>query len=77
MLQECQIDDYWNVDGDQALLKAVDLFTLFNTTPLQGYMWSGWILTEIQATLRPGHIWPEIWSSMSQKSQPKGETKMD
>ena len=65
MLQECQIGEYWKcVDGDRVLLRAVDRFTLLNTTPPTGYMWSGWMLTEIQATLRPKHIWPEIWSTM-------------
>ena len=63
------------VDGDQVLLRAVDRFTLLNTTPPRGYMWSGWMLTELQATLSPKHIWPEICSTMSQKSQPREKQK--
>ena len=61
MLRECEIDDHWNVDGDQVLARAVDRFILLNTTPPSGDMWSEWMLTELQATLSPKHICPEIW----------------
>ena len=36
---------------------------------LDGYLWSGEQLTNIQATTRPDHLWQEIWSRMSKGGQ--------
>ena len=44
-------------------------FTLLNEKPPKGNMWSGRRLTKIQATTRPDHRWPEIWSRMSKACQ--------
>ena len=35
--------------------------------PPDGYVWSGRRLTTIQATTRPDHLWPEIWSATSKQ----------
>ena len=71
VLQECQIDGYWNVNGDRILSGRCTSFTQFNlvnTSPPRGYTWSGRRLTNIQ------------WSGMSKKSQrqekqPRAEEK--
>ena len=44
-------------------------FTFFNERLPKGYMWSKERLTNIQATTRPDHWWPEIWSGMSMAAQ--------
>ena len=41
-------------------------FTIFSERPPEGYLWS-----EIQATTRPDHLWPEIWPRMSKAAQQK------
>ena len=47
-------------------------FTLLNEKPPPGYVRSGGDrLTKIQATTRPGYLWPEIWSDMSNAAQKK------
>ena len=45
------------------------MFTLLKEKPLPAYMWSGWRLTEIQATTRPDYLWPEIWIGMSKAAK--------
>ena len=32
-------------------------------------MWSGEILTKIQATTRPDDVWPEVWTKMGKAAQ--------
>ena len=39
--------------------------TTLNEKHPEGYMWSRERLAQIQATTRPDHLWPEMWSSMS------------
>ena len=74
VLQEFQ-NDYWIFDGDRILLSRqwtrFTQFTVLNTTPPKGYTWSVGRLTKIQTSSRPEDIWPEIWSSMSEKDQQK------
>ena len=41
-----------------------------------GYVVQGSGFTTIQATTRPDHLWPEIWSGMSKK-QPNGRKSMN
>ena len=47
---------------------SVSFSSLLKNTPLQGYTWSG---RDDEATSRPQHVWPELWSGMSKKSQQK------
>ena len=37
--------------------------------PPKRYMWSGWRLTKIQATTRPDHAWPEVWTKIGKAAQ--------
>ena len=53
VMQECCIDDYWNIDGS-----SFTQFTQLSEKPPNGYMWSGERLTKRQATSRPDHLWP-------------------
>ena len=61
ILQECEIDDHWNVNGDRQL--SGSWTHLLNNTPPQGYTWSrgDW------QKFWPENIWPDMWSSMSKK----------
>ena len=64
VLQEKQMDDYWNVDSNRHLSDSWKVFTKFTQEkekPPKGYMWSGRRLTKIQATTRPDHVSPENW----------------
>ena len=74
VLQESRFADYWNIDVNRNLPKSWTGFTKFTILieklP-QGYMWSSGRLAKIQATTRPDHRWPAIWSSMSKASQRK------
>ena len=76
-LLESHEDDHWNVDGDRNLSEPRTGFTKFTVffekkkkTP-DGYTWPDERLTKIQATSRPDHLWPEIWSAMSKAAQRK------
>ena len=44
--------------------------------PPKGCMWSGRRLTQIQATIRPAYLWPEIWWGMSKSSSERGNASM-
>ena len=44
-------------------------FTLLNEKHPRGFLWSGERLTKIQTTTRLDHLWPEIWSGMSNAAQ--------
>ena len=73
---EKHIEDYWNVDGERELSDAWTVFTRFivlNERPLDGYTWSGEILTRKQTTSRPDNVWPDMWKHMSDawKRKPK------
>ena len=73
------MNDYWNVDGDRDLSEAwtgFTKFTILDEKPPDGYTWSGGGLTKWQATSRPDHLWPEMWSKMSKSAQRKEKQKM-
>ena len=79
VLQESQIDDFWNFHCDRNLSNpwtGVTQFTRLNEKPLGGYMWSSERLAKFQAATRPDHLWPEIWSGMSKSSATKGKAAM-
>ena len=64
VMQECRIDDYWNIDGSRDLSDpwtGFTQFTLLEEKPPDGYMWSGRRLTKRQLTSRPDHLWSELW----------------
>ena len=66
VLQECQLDDYWNFDCDRMLSGD-----LLNSFPPNGYTRSGWRLTKIQETSTLENICPAMWSGVSKKSEQK------
>ena len=39
--------------------------------PPKGYMWSGERRTQLQATTRLDHLWPEIWYGLTEAAQKK------
>ena len=78
VMQERRIDDYWNIDGSRGLSGSwtgFTQFTLLEEKPPDGYMWSGERLTKRQATSRPDHLWPELWTKLG-KCQAEGEGKV-
>ena len=70
-MQERRIDDYWNIDGSRDVSDSWTGFTQFTLSekPLEGYIWSGWRLTERQATSRPDHLWPELWKGLARNAK--------
>ena len=44
-------------------------FTLLNEKPPDAYMWSGRRLTKRQATSRPDHLWPELWTKLARNAK--------
>ena len=59
-------------------------FTQLKEKPPKGYMWSWRRLTKIQATTRPDHVWPEVWTKICNAAQirekqewPKEKPKLD
>ena len=67
VLRESRIDDYWNIDGSRDLSDSWTGFTQFtplSEKPPDGKMWSGERLTKRQATSRPDHLWPELWTKL-------------
>ena len=72
VMQESRIDDYWNIDGSRDLSDSwtgFTQFTLLSEKPPEGYIWSGERVTKRQATSRPDHLWPELWSGMSKNAK--------
>ena len=70
-MQESRIDDYWNIDGSRDLSDSwtgFTQFTLLSEKSPDGYMWSGWRLTKRQATSRPDHLWPELWTKLARNA---------
>ena len=79
VMQESRIDDYWNIDGSRDLSDSwtgFTRFTLWDEKPPNGYMWSGERLTKRQATSRPDHSWPELWTKLGRNAKLRGEAKM-
>ena len=63
VLLEKQIEDYWNVDGENELSDAWTGFTRFallKERPPEGYTWCGWRLSRKQTTSRPDDVWPDV-----------------
>ena len=70
--QEKRIDDCWNIDGSRDLSDSWTAFTQFNPLdekPPNGKMWSGERLTKRQATSRPDHLWPELWTKLGRNAK--------
>ena len=60
-----------NLDGSRDLSdswRGFTQFTLLDEEPPDGYMWSGWRLTKRQATSRPDHLWPELWTKLGRNA---------
>ena len=76
VLQERDIDDYWNVDANRSLSdswKGFTKFTLLKEKPPKGYLWSGRRLTKIQATARPENFvaWSLVQNGKSRSEERK------
>ena len=73
VLQEKRVDDYWNVYSNRSLSDAWRGFT--KLTFLTGKTFKGICvvrerrLTKIQATTRPDHVWPQIWTKIGKAAQ--------
>ena len=50
-------------------------FTLFDDKPPDGYMWFGGRLTKRQATSRPDHLWPEVWTKLGRNAKLREKQK--
>ena len=78
VMQEGRVDDYWNIDGSRDLSASSTGFTQFTLldekTP-DGYMWSGRRLTKRQATSRPDHLWPELWTKLGRNAKLREKQK--
>ena len=76
--QEKRIDDYWNIDGSRDLSgtwTGFNQFTSLNEKPPDGYMSSGERLTKWQATSRPDHLWPELWTKLARSAELREKQK--
>ena len=76
--QERHIDDYWNIDRSRDLSDSwtgFTQFTLLDEKPPDGYMWSGERLTKRQATSRPDHLWPELWTKLGRNAKLREKQK--
>ena len=72
VLQEERADDNWNVDVNRSLSdswQGFTKFTLLKENSPKGYMWSGRRLTKKQATTRPKHVWPGVWTQIGKAAQ--------
>ena len=72
VMQECRIDDYWNIDGSRDVSDPWTGFTQFillGEKPPEGYMWSGESLTRRQLTSRPDHSRPELWIKLGRNAE--------
>ena len=72
VMLERRIDDYWNIDGARDLSDSwtgFTQFTLLDEKPPDVYMWSGVRLTKRQATSRPDHLWPELWTKLGRNAK--------
>ena len=77
-MQERRIDDYWNIDGSRDLSGSwtgFAQFTLLDEKPPDGYMSSGERLTKRQATSRPDHLWPELWTKLGRNAKLREKQK--
>ena len=70
--QECRIDEHWNIDGSRDLSDSWTGFTQFtplSEKPQDGYILSRMRLPKRQATSRPDHAWPELWTKLGRNAQ--------
>ena len=44
--------------------------------PPKGYSWSGVRLIQIQATARPEHVWPEVWTKIGKAVQKREQQEL-
>ena len=86
----CRRKKHWRLlecRFEQTFVRFLERFTKFKLLkekPPKGYMWSGRRLTKIQATTRPDHIWPEVWTNIGEAAQnrekqewPREKPKLD
>ena len=69
---EKRIDDCWNIDGPRDLSDSwtgFTQFTLLEEKPPDGYMVRVVRLTKRQATPRPDHSWPGLWTKLARNAK--------
>ena len=79
VMQESRIDDFWNIDGSRDVSDSwtgFTQFTLSSEKPPEGYKCSGARLTKRQATSRPDHLWPELWTKLGRNAKLKKTQKL-
>ena len=76
LMQESRIEDYWHIDESRDLSDSWTGFTLLEEKPPDGYMWSGGRLTKRQATSRPDHLWPELWTKLGRNAKLREKRKV-
>ena len=67
-----------NIDGSRDLCDSwtgVTQFILLEEKHPNGYMSSGDRLTKRQATSRPDHLWPELWTKLGRNAKLKERHK--
>ena len=72
VMQESRIDDFWIIDRSRDLSDSwtgFTQFTLLDEKPPDGYLWSGERLRKRQATSRPDHLWPELWTKLGRTAK--------
>ena len=77
--QEKRKDDCWNVNVNCSLSDSwtgFTRFTLLKEKPLQRYSWSRGRLTKSQATTRPEHVWPEVWTKIGKSRSEKRKARV-
>ena len=78
VMQQCRIDNHWNIDGSRDMSDSwtgFTQFTLLEEKPPDGFLWSGGRLTKRQVTSRPDHFWSELWTKLKRNAKLKEKQK--
>ena len=77
---EARVEDNWYGSDDKELSSpwtGKTIFDLLRPKPPPGHQWVEGRLTKMQATTRPGHIWPEFWRTFSKKQKKKARQEWE
>ena len=58
-----------SIRGSTCQTRGEGVHSIERKKPPKGYMWSGRRMTKIQATTRPVHVWPEVWTRIGNAAQ--------
>ena len=70
--EEASISDLWNLDGSRQLSdswRGKTVFEFIRPPPKKNHYWVDGLEVRKQKTSRPGHIWPKVWDSLSEKAR--------